>query len=182
MTAEAISIGVSSLSTNKSILSNTVYPVDLVAGRIVLSSQSVMVSGIVVVAVASLAGGFLTWSAMLLPLLWMLHVICLIGVIWLISLLAALIPDIKNLVPPILMVLLIISPFAYTPDMVPEKLKILISLNPMAYFVIAYQSIMVLGEVPPWSVSTVIIILAVVPFLVGGRVFNRVKTIISDHV
>lgn len=182
MTAEAISLGVNSLAANKAILSNTVYPVDLVAGRIVLSSQSVMGSGIFVVCIASLAGGFLTWHALLLPLLWGLHMLCLVGLIWLISLLAALLPDLKNLVPPIMMILLIISPFAYTPEMVPEKLKLLIALNPMAYFVIAYQSILVLGKLPPWPISTAIVLLATLPFVLGGAIFFRVKKIISDHV
>ena len=74
--------------------------------------------------------------------------IALIGVNWILSLLNVVFRDIQNILTPVLMMMLIISPIAYTPEIVPDSLRPLILLNPFAYFVVAYQQVIVLGIYP----------------------------------
>ena len=95
-----------------------------------------------------MAIGTFSWTVVLLPAIWPLNVVSLIGIVWFLSLLNVIFRDIQNLLTPVLMVMLVISPIAYTPEIVPDSLKPLILLNPFAYFVVAYQQVITLGIYP----------------------------------
>ena len=129
-------------------LNNTVFPIDLAPVKAVLTAQATMVVGMVVTLIGAAAIGTLSWTVVFLPAIWLLNVVSLIGVVWFLSLLNVIFRDIQNLLTPILMMMLIISPIAYTPEIVPDSLKPLILLNPFAYFVVAYQQVIALGIYP----------------------------------
>jgi lipopolysaccharide transport system permease protein len=126
MAAEALANGVVAVLSNKSVLNNTVFPIDLTPVKSVLVAQATMIVGLVVTIIGSAAVGDLHWTVLLLPVLWMLQIMGLIGITWFISLLNVLFRDIQNLLTPVLMIILIISPYAYTADIVPNSLKHLI--------------------------------------------------------
>lgn len=182
MAADALANGVGSVIANKSVLSNTVFPIDLAPVKAVLTSQVIMAVGMGVTIIGSALVGTLRWTVVLLPPIWALQALGLIGIVWFISLLNVIFRDIQNFLTPILMMMLIISPIAYTPEIVPESLKPLILLNPFAYFVVAYQQILVLGLVPSLAHSAVMVVLAVVPFLLGSWFFATAKRVIVDYV
>jgi len=182
MAADALVNGVGSVIANKSVLSNTVFPIDLAPVKSVMMSQAIMVSGMVVTIIGSAFVGSLHWTVVLLPLVWGLQVIGLIGIAWCLSLLNVIFRDIQNFLTPALMIILIASPFAYTPSIVPQSLRPLILLNPFAYFVVAYQQILVLGLTPGIGHTVVLVALAVVPFVVGSWFFSTAKRVIVDYV
>ena len=74
----------------------------------------------------------------------------LAGVCWVFSLVNLVFKDIQQVLSYVTIILLVASPIAYTPDMLPAQLRLLIYLNPLAYFVVSFQSLIVLGELPPW--------------------------------
>ena len=182
MAADALVNGVSSVVANKSVLSNTVFPIDLAPVKSVMMSQAIMASGMAVTIAGSALVGSLHWTVVLLPLVWGLQVIGLIGLAWCLSLLNVIFRDIQNFLTPALMIILIASPFAYTPSIVPHSLRPLILLNPFAYFVVAYQQILVLGLTPGFGHAVVLVLLAVVPFVVGSWFFATSKRVIIDYV
>ena len=55
-------------------------------------------------------------------------------------------------------------------------------LNPFAYFVIAYQKVLVFGQVPGPAEWAVMAGVAVVAFAAGGRFFATMKKVMVDHV
>jgi lipopolysaccharide transport system permease protein len=182
MTAEALTTGVTSVIANKSVLSNTVFPIDLTPVKAVLTSQATMVVGMVVTIVGAAIVGTLRWTIVLLPVIWLLNVIALIGMNWVLSLLNVIFRDIQNILTPVLMMMLIISPIAYTPEIVPDSLRPLILLNPFAYFVVAYQQVIVLGLHPGPLHALALVLLAAVPFLAGSWFFASAKRVIIDYV
>ena len=182
MTAEALTTGVTSVIANKSVLSNTVFPIDLTPVKAVLTSQATMVVGTMVTIVGAAIVGTLSWTIVLLPVIWILNVIALIGINWILSLLNVIFRDIQNILTPVLMMMLIISPIAYTPEIVPDSLRPLILLNPFAYFVVAYQQVIVLGLYPGPLHALALVLIAVVPFLAGSWFFASAKRVIIDYV
>ena len=67
MSAEALSNGVTSVLTNKSVLNNTVFPIDLAPVKAVLTAQATMVVGMVVTLIGAAAiVGTLSWTVVLL--------------------------------------------------------------------------------------------------------------------
>jgi lipopolysaccharide transport system permease protein len=182
MTSEALSTGVSSVVANKAVLSNTVFPIDLAPVKAVLSSQITMVVGFAVILVASIGLRTLPWTIVFLPAIWALHMLAVIGLLWVLALVNLVFRDLPNLVNLLLMMIMVVSPIAYTPDMVPQSLRPLLALNPMAYFIVAYQSTVILGRLPGLTNVVVVSTLSLGLFGIGGYFFARSKPVFIDYV
>ena len=90
--------------------------------------------------------------------------------------------DLQNLITVILMILLVASPFAYTPSQLAPGVRWIVYVNPFAYFVIAYQQLIVLGEVPDaWHVA-VLVVMPLVTFGLGSWFFSKAKDVLLDYV
>lgn len=181
-TAEAMATGVNSVLTNKSVLNNTVFPIDLAPVKAALSAQAIMVAGLAVVLGGAVLTDKLYPTLVLLPVIWAFHIIWLIGVNWILSLLNVVFRDLQNLLTALLMIMLVASPIAYTPDMVPNTLRPLLAINPFAYFVVAYQQVIMLGIVPSVGHMVALVLVSVLAFVVGGWFFDRAKHVIVDYV
>jgi lipopolysaccharide transport system permease protein len=182
MTSEALGLGVISVVANKAVLSNTVFPIDLAPAKAVLLSQVTMVVGFSVILISSVATRTVPWTIVLLPVLWTLHLLALTGLLWILSLVNLVFRDLPNLINLLLMMIMILSPIAYTPDMVPQALKPVLVLNPMAYFIVAYQDTLILGHLPSLSNVLVVTVMSVGLFAVGGYFFARSKPVFIDYV
>lgn len=182
MISEALSIGVGSVVANKAVLSNTVFPIDLVSPKAVLGSQGAMLSGLVVLLAGLALTHQLAWTVILLPVVWLLTVLGLVGIIWIISLLNVVLRDIQNVIGAVLMMLFVASPIAYTPQMVPAQIQPLIYINPMAYYILAFQHVLVLGNLPDKKQIAVLLVLSLGLFFGGGWFFPRAKRVLIDYV
>jgi lipopolysaccharide transport system permease protein len=181
-TAEAMSTGVTSVLTNKSVLNNTVFPIDLAPVKAAFSAQAIMIAGLTVVVAGAAATRNLHWTILLLPVIWALHAVWLIGVNWVLSLLNVIFRDLQNLLNAELMIMLVASPIAYTPDMVPPALRPLLAINPFAYFVVAYQQVIMLGIFPSMWHAILLVLMPLVAFAFGSWFFYRAKRVIVDYV
>ena len=180
-TGEALSLGVASILADKALLSNTVFPVDLAPVKPVITSQVVMAVGMSVLLVGLALNGGLRWTVLLLPLLWAAHVIALTGLNWILSLLNVVFRDLQNLIGAILMILLVASPITYTPAMVPPQLQGLVVFNPFAYYVIGYQKLLVLGELPTLGQALTIAAISIFLFAAGSWFFPRARRVLIDY-
>ena len=141
-----------------------------------------MIAGLAVVVGGSIVTGNLHWTILMLPVIWVLHAVWLIGVNWVLSLLNVIFRDLQNLLNAVLMIMLVASPIAYTPDMVPSALKPLLAINPFAYFVVAYQQVIMLGIVPSMPHAILLILMPALAFGFGSWFFYRAKRVIVDYV
>jgi lipopolysaccharide transport system permease protein len=180
--AEAIGLGVGSVIANKSVLNNTVFPIDLAPIKPVLSTQTVMAVGMTTVLLGVVFTGNIHPTLVLLPVVWLLNLVWLAGVNWILSVLNVIFRDLQNLVSAILMVMLVASPIAYTPDMVPAALKPILALNPFAYFVVAYQQVIILGIWPSVPHMVILVVMSLATFWFGSWFFARTRRLIVDYV
>jgi lipopolysaccharide transport system permease protein len=181
-TAEAVSGGVTSIIADKALLTNTVFPIELVPIKPVITAQLTMFVGIVVILAGLIFSASLSWTVLLLPLVWLAHVLSLVGLNWVLSLLNVVFRDLQNLISAVLMILVVTSPIAYTPAMVPPQFQLFIAINPFAHFVLAYQSVLVLGQVPSVSESVILAAISLGLFAFGSWLFPRAKRVLLDYV
>ena len=181
-TAEAIAGGVSAVVANKAVLSNTVFPIDLTPVKAVLISLGTMTVGLTIVVIGTAVTGNIGLPILFLPFVLLMHVLMLIGIVWIISLLNVVFRDIQNLVAVSLMILLIASPIAYAPQMVPGRLRPFLELNPFSYYIFAYQKATILDEYPSPYLISGLVVLSVGTFLIGSWFFDRAKRVIIDYV
>jgi lipopolysaccharide transport system permease protein len=181
-TAEALTQGANSIATNRSLLMNTVFPIDLAPVRAVLTALPIALAGLAIVLIGAAAAGTLHWTAALLPVVLALQVLALIGVNWFLSLVAVVVRDVLYILTVVLVMLLVLSPIAYTPSMVPSGWKFVIAINPFAWFVLAYQKILILGTVPSGLLWAGLAAAGIGLFVAGDRFFSWAKRVAMDYV
>jgi lipopolysaccharide transport system permease protein len=179
---QALNGGAGSLVADRALLLNRVFPAELIPAREVLAAGAFLIAGGGIILLLKTASGGASWAWLLLPLLVILLAMATMGVVWALSMASLAFKDTQQLVAYIVMILLVASPIAYTPEMVPTSLRILLYANPFAYYVQAFQAILVLGRVPPPGVLAGCILFALLSFHGIYRGFSVGKRIIADHV
>lgn len=179
--AECLTMGSSSLAQNKQLFKNTVYPIEFIPMRAVLSSSSGFLIGLFFVFLGSVTAGTYNLKMLFVPVIAILQMAFLFGAAWLLSLISLIIGDVRNILNFIIMITMILSPIAYTVDMVPNQFRFFIWLNPLAYFIVAYQQIIVMDSFPPAFVIFAIFLISIITFFLGFMVFERVKQAVVSH-
>jgi lipopolysaccharide transport system permease protein len=179
--SDGLTNGAGSLLSNRAVLLNTVYPAELVPLRAVLSGHAVAALGLVLVAGLALATGHPVRGLLLLPVIFALQIMFVCGVAWPLSLTNLVLRDVQQILTFLCTALMIISPIAYAPDSAPGPLKLLVYLNPISYFVLACQSLVVTGSLPPTKVVLVMTALSLGAFFIGFRLFQRGKLAFWDY-
>ena len=179
--SEGLSAGTGSLVAHKSILKSTVFPAEIIAVRAVLASQSTFVFGLMTVCVS--AALFLKVSAtfIVIPIVICLQLMFVVGLAWILSLTNILVRDVQTVIGYVLMMLMMLSPIAFTPEMIPDTVKPLIWLNPVSYYVHAYQEAIVFGRLPGTDKLVVLGALSMACFTAGYAFFVRAKAIVTDY-
>jgi lipopolysaccharide transport system permease protein len=173
--------GVSSLTVNKQILLNTVFPSELLAVRSVLAGSTVMIIGFIIILCAALFIHSLHLTVFWVPLVIILQLMFLIGLSWILSLANLVVRDIQQFLSYAMTLLMIISPIAYTPDMIPAKLRLIIYLNPLAYYVIVFRDLIMNGYISSAKIVVVCVLQSLIAFSVGFFVFQRMKRVFFDY-
>lgn len=179
--SEAVQAGTQSIKQNMHLIKNVMLPIELVPVRAVaaaLVSQSV---SLVVLVVLAAANGTLSSAMVLLPLVFLLQFLMLVGVVFVLSAIAIVVQDITYLVTITLMLLMFLSPIGYRADMLPQGYGIIVWANPVAYLCDAYRATL-LTNYPFSATSTAVLLaLAIGCFVLGAAFFSRFKGALVDH-
>ena len=179
--AGSLVAGAGSVSANRDVLLNTVFPAELIPLRTVIVNSTVLLAGVVIVFVADLLIDTISPWAVLVPVFMILQLMFVAGVTWILSLVTLVFRDIQQVLGYLMLILLVMTPIAYTPDMVPANLKFIVYVNPLAYYVVCYQHLLVLNEVPPPFFLIGASAAAIIAYVVGFTTFRRAKQVFFDY-
>lgn len=180
--SEALGSGVSSVTSNSALVKNTLFPIDLVPVKTVLVSQATQVVGTGLLLIVLTLMGKITIWVLLLPVIWVLQILFSIGLIWVLSSLNVFLRDIQNTISVVILMLMMVSPIAYTADMVPSNLRTILLFNPLYYLIISYQSSLMLGMFPAGRIFWILTALALGMFVGGYMFFVRMKLVFVDNI
>jgi len=179
---EALNMATSSLTANKSLLLNTVFPAELIPLRAAITAQVTGLVGLAITLTLGYALGRTSWHAVvLIPVFWILLLMFAIGIGWILSLISLVFRDILHAMGLVIMLMFVLSPFAYTPDMMPSGLKLIIYLNPLSYFVLTFQKLICYGTWPDPVIAGIAALLGIGSFLTGYIFFQRAKHVFFDY-
>ena len=83
--------------------------------------------------------------------------------------------DVGEFYNVILMPWMFLTPIMYPMDIVPEKYHIFIKMNPMYYFIECFRYPIYNGTLPSLGIIVMSVLLAVVTFIIGYKVFTRAE-------
>jgi len=179
--SEALSTGVTSVLGNKSLIRNTMFPIELIPVKAVLASTVTMTVGLVVLLATLWIRGTLLPTQAAIPAIFALQLIFTIGLIWILAALNVFFQDLGHMLGVIILFLMLISPIAYTLEMVPPSLMPLMYPNPLFYMIMLYRGAMVMGDIP-MGLLAVFTAISLTTFALGHHVFTRLKPMFADHV
>ncbi|MFZ4561472.1 MAG: ABC transporter permease [Saprospiraceae bacterium] len=180
--SEALSSGVSAVTANRSLIRNTMFPIELVVVQVLLASQVTSVASTLMLLVSLLfVKGLSVWF-LFYPLLWLLQLMFLIGLLWILSSLNVFFRDLQYFINILVLLLMMLSPIAYTIEMIPKGLQFIVYANPISHFIFCSQHLLFLGKMPPTTSLLVVLLLSPALFFVGYVLFYRLKKIMIDYV
>jgi lipopolysaccharide transport system permease protein len=180
---EILNASTASLISNKNLLLNTVFPAELIPVRAAISSQVTSFMAMIITLLIGFMSGYTPWYSLLLaPFFWILLIMFGIGLGWMLSLISLVARDVQHGLGLVIMIVFILSPFAFTPDMVPSALRLIIYFNPLSYFVLVFQKLICYGVLPDAVPAIGAIFLGLTSFFIGFAVFQKAKYIFFDYV
>lgn len=172
----AMSASCVSVLSNSSLVKQFVFPLEVLPAKDVLTALVIWVVGMAIIAVYLLvAHGGLPVTFVLLPVLFGLQLLAMVGVGLLLSATSVFVRDLKDLVQLFAQVGLFLMPVVYLPDMVPALFRPVLYLNPFSYMTWSYQDALYYGRIEHPYAWLVFGATSVFAFAAGFRVFQRLK-------
>lgn len=179
--SEALSASTQAVISNKGLLKNTMFPIDLLPVKSVLASSVTMTVGLIGLLIAYACTGRASPVQLLIIPVFALQLIFSIGVAWLVSALTVFFRDIAQMMGVIVQFLMLVSPIGYTRDMIPKALLPFVYPNPLYYIIELYREILFFHQVP-WKMLGFFTVLSLSFLWIGYVLFTRLKPIFSEYV
>lgn len=179
--SEALSGGVGSVIGNKGLIRNTMFPIELIPVKSVLSGSMTMIVGLILLLAVLWAHGIVHLTQLALPLILTLQLIFTVGLIWIFSAINVFVPDLSQTVSVLILFLMLVSPIAYTREMIPAALMPFMYPNPLYYLIMLYRGAAFIGTIDVRMLA-IFSCIALCTFSIGGYLFSRLKSLFADYV
>jgi lipopolysaccharide transport system permease protein len=105
-----------------------------------------------------------------------------LGLTWFLSALGAFARDIGQIMQPVSMLMLFLTPIFYPLSVVPEGLRFIYWFNPLAFMVESARNVMLFGHVPQWGLYCLYTGFGWMLALLGFMFFRRCKRTFADFM
>ncbi len=180
--SEGLTRGTASVLAQRNLLKSQLFPVELVPVTAVCVGLTGQLVGLfLMVGLAGLTGT-LGFGVLWLPVLVLLQALFTIGLVWMLSCVNILYRDTTQVVGLAVIVLMFVSPIAFTLQMVPAGLDLIVRANPLTFLMEGYRAILLQAEPPSLGGLGLFAGLAVIMLLVGHGYFTRLRATLADFV
>jgi lipopolysaccharide transport system permease protein len=179
---DAVAGGANCIKQNIALVKNTVFPVELVPIKTVLSAllghAGTLAVLLVLLAIRGHAGVHWTW----LPVPILLTIVATLGLVWFLSATVALVPDIAHLINLVLLLAMFLSPIAFTFDTLGgHPARFLLYANPLTYLIDEFRFALIGHRMLPLWTAPVFLGASLVVFAVGASYFRRMTRVFADY-
>ena len=170
-----------SLVEHANLITKTVFPAEIVAVSIFLSSLVSHLMGLLlVIAVVGFYNGHFSLWMFSLPLYMLLIGFLAVGIGWIVSSLQVYLRDTVQVVSVLLTFWFWTTPIFINEQQIPEQFRFLVRANPLALVVRAYRDRPLSYRVPSLHDIAVFTAFAMTAFVVGGLFFRHLKRGFAD--
>lgn len=121
-------------------------------------------------------------TLLFLPLVFFLQVIFTVGLGYVLSSIHVFFRDIGQITQSLFWVWLYSTPVIYSISMVPEQFKKILIINPMTHLLEIYRALILQGKFPEWSGVLYFCFFSFGLFVIGERVFYKLKLVFDDYL
>lgn len=180
--SEGVTRGTASVLAQRNLLKSLLFPVELLPVTAVCFGVLVQLAGTALLLLVLGSHAKLGLSIAVLPLLVIVQAFFTIGLVWFLSCINILYRDTTQVVSLLMVLLMLISPIAYTQQMVPAGLELLVRLNPLSFLIEGHRDALLLGRIPNLLDLMAFSVLALLSLLAGHWYFVRLRRVLADYV
>ncbi|GAB3098556.1 ABC transporter permease [Lysobacter terrae] len=168
---------------NSNFVKRVIFPLEILPvvslGAAVFHS---LVSLFVLVAAFALATGYLNWTVVLLPLIFLPLMLLTLGLAWIFASLGAFIRDIGQVIVIVTTVMLFLSPVFYPIKSLPVEFQPLIQMNPLTFIIEQAREVLIWGHLPDFSGLIIYSVLATLVAWAGYAWFQKTRKGFADVI
>jgi lipopolysaccharide transport system permease protein len=167
--------------SNTNLVKQVIFPIEVLPAKGVLATLMTQVIFLALLTIYNLATYHkLLWSFSLLPLVFLLQALAMLGASYLLAAVGAYFRDVKDLVQVFCSVAFFILPILYLPEAVPKAVRAVLYVNPFSYMIWCYQDVLYFGRFAhPWAWA-VFVSMSLFIFVLGYRVFRKLKAMFGN--
>ena len=124
--------------------------------------------------------GFLHWTAVFIPLLFLPLIILILGFAWMIASLGVFLRDIGQIIGIITLVMMFFAPVFYPMTALPEEFRPWLMANPITFIIEQTRDVIIWGRQPNWTGLGVYTIVAVCLAWSGYAWFQKTRKGFAD--
>lgn len=179
---DALASGTSCIVANASLMKNTMFPIELVPIKTILGVQTTQIAGTIMMVIALIAVGRASIYTPLVLVMWCLQLMFDIGLVWIVSSINVIARDLQNIIGIVILLLMMMSPIAFSVDRIPDMLKPFLKINPMYYIISAYQDVLIFQRAPRMATFIPFLVMTIIIFFGGYQFFIKMKKVFIDNV
>ena len=179
--SEALSTSTQSVRQSLAILRNAVFPIEFVPVKTVGAALLGVASSLLILILMTAPTKHAGWHLLYLPIAVSALATFCVMIAWILSATAVVVPDLAQVVNIVLMLLMFVSPVAYTLSAVPADVRFLLYFNPLTYLIDMFRfAILGIRELPFWA-DPAFLSWSLAGAALAGTFFRRLSPIFSDY-
>lgn len=177
---EGLTSGTLAIRQNMHLVKNVMLPVELVPVRNVLVAMAGQIAALGIVLLMVAWNGNLSAGVLLVPVHLLVQFMLVLGLTFVLSAMAVVIPDVSYVLNIILFLLMFLSPIGFRIEMVPAEYHFVLQLNPVYYMIEVYRASILGTGIPDLRIWTVFVAIAVAAFAAGSAFFRAFRGMLLD--
>ena len=177
---EIINTGLHSLRQNISYIKNSIIPFEIVPSKIVALAMFNQIVGIFVIVLMSIFSSSLSLNIIYLPLILFFQFLFFLGLVKIFSVINIYLNDIAYFMNLFIILLLFLSPIAFTLEMLPENLKFVYFFNPITYMIEVIRDVLIFKNYIKFQIFNFFIIVFAILFY-RNDFFKKAKNYILEN-
>ncbi|GHC87675.1 transport permease protein [Pseudorhodoferax aquiterrae] len=166
---------------NVNYVKKVVFPLEILPVVTALSTLFHTAISLTVLVVAFwLFHGYLHWTTLLVPMVFLPLILLGLGLSWLLASLGVFLRDVGQVVVILTTVLMFLSPVFYPLSAIPEGLQSLVMLNPLTFIIEQARAVLVFGHLPDWFGLAAYMLCALLIAWAGYFWFQRTRRGFAD--
>jgi len=181
--SEALNKGLNSIRSNSGLVQKVVFPTEILPFTNAIASMVDKVFGFgALLVMLLLFGRTLHPTLLYMPVIVVLQMIFILGLTYIMAVLGTFLPDVGEVMRPVIRGMFFVTPILWPPDRLPDSLSWIEDYNPLAYLVNAYRDLILDGTMPGALSTLYFTLFSVALFIVGFALFIRLKPRFADHL
>lgn len=178
--SQGLTGGTGSVLAQRNLMKSHVFPVELLPVTAVCSGMVGQLCSMTLLLLVLGFVGSVGPSLLVLPVLLVLQALFTLSLVWFLSCVNMLYRDLSQVLSLATVLLMFLSPIAYTSEMVPAGLEPVVKMNPLSYLIDWYRDSLLFNRMPDiWGMAA-FAVLTLVALQMAYGYFMRLRKVLPD--